>query len=317
MNPVSFSVSITPSIAKSNKKVVKYLLDDDFEDSDDLFVKEPEKWLDISSGKSSGGAPYKSDGSSSKSGSNTDEVAGKSKASGDISGETSDISGASSDKSVDKSAVKESDGSTLKAASNDDKVGGKTGDLGDKLSKVSDNLGDLSGKSLEKSNGKETSTSTEKSDDFGDKSGKTSDKSGTSSDKSMGKSTGKSVQSEEILKMKKLKRLEKLRRLQKLPITINVGDSLKSRSGRDVMIDCEANGVPKPRVMWTKDGEDLTASDRITIFNNGSLLIKKATEEDTGKFSCTVINNKGVDTVSSRLKFVGEYEFRIRALKCL
>ena len=302
MNLSSFSVSITPSIAKSNKKVVKYLLDDDLADSDDLLDKESEKWLDISSGKSSDGASYKSDGSSSKSGSNTDEVAGKSKASGDISV-------VSSDKSVDKSAGKESDGSTLRADSNDGKVGGKMSDLGDKLSKVSDNLGDLSSKSLEKSNGKETSASTEKSDDFGDKSGKTSDKSGASSDKSMGKSTGKSVQSKEILKLKKLKRLEKLRRLQKVPITINVGDSLKSRSGRDVMIDCEANGIPKPRVMWTKDGEDLTAGGRITIFSNGSLLIKKATEEDTGKFSCTVINNKGVDTVSSRLKFVGEYEF--------
>lgn len=282
---------------------MKYLLDDDLEDSDD---KESGKWLDISSGKSSGETSYKSDGSLSKAGSSTDAVAEKAKASGSMSSETSDKSGISQYKSVDKSAGKESDGT-----SRVDKVGGKADDLGDKLSDVSDKSGESSDKSLEKSTDGETST--EKSDGAGDKFGKTSNKSGPSSDKSRDKSGGKSIKSEDTLKLKELRRLEKLRRLQRLPITINIGDSLKSRSGRDIMIDCEANGIPKPRIMWTKDGEDLTASDRITIFSNGSLLIKKATEEDTGKFSCTVINNKGVDTVSSRLKFVGKYEFLVKA----
>lgn len=90
------------------------------------------------------------------------------------------------------------------------------------------------------------------------------------------------------------------------PVSIRVGDSLKSSSGRDIIIDCEADGIPKPRVIWTKDNEDLSSSGRIKIFQNGSLLIKDTSEEDSGDFACTVINNRGVDMYSSKIKILGE-----------
>ena len=93
-------------------------------------------------------------------------------------------------------------------------------------------------------------------------------------------------------------------------VSIQVGDALKASSGRDIMIDCEADGIPKPRVIWTKDNEDLSSSGRITIFKNGSLLLQKASEEDSGNFACTVINNRGVDMYSSRIKVMGMDTFQ-------
>jgi len=89
-------------------------------------------------------------------------------------------------------------------------------------------------------------------------------------------------------------------------ISIKVGDTLKTNSGRDIMIDCEADGIPKPRVIWTKDNEDLSSSGRISIFENGSLLLQETSEEDTGIFACTVINNRGVDMYSSKIKIMGQ-----------
>ena len=89
-------------------------------------------------------------------------------------------------------------------------------------------------------------------------------------------------------------------------ISMKIGDTLKTSSGRDVLIDCEADGIPKPRVIWTKENEDLSSSGRITIFENGSLLLQKTSEEDSGNFACTVINNRGVDMYSSKIKVMGK-----------
>ena len=86
---------------------------------------------------------------------------------------------------------------------------------------------------------------------------------------------------------------------------MKIGDTLKASSGRNILIDCEANGIPKPRVIWTKDNDDLASSGRIKIFSNGSLLLQEASEEDSGDFACTVINNRGVDMFSSKVKIMG------------
>ena len=92
-------------------------------------------------------------------------------------------------------------------------------------------------------------------------------------------------------------------------IAMKIGDTLKTDAGRDIMIDCEANGIPKPRIIWTKDNEDLASSGRVKIFQNGSLLLKSVTEEESGDFTCTVINNRGVDMYTSKIKILGMIVF--------
>ena len=72
------------------------------------------------------------------------------------------------------------------------------------------------------------------------------------------------------------------------------------------MINCQATGIPKPRIIWTKDGNDLVSGDRITIYENGSLLVRGISEEDTGSFACVAINNRGVDTFWSDIKVLGK-----------
>ncbi|KFM71227.1 Muscle M-line assembly protein unc-89, partial [Stegodyphus mimosarum] len=67
------------------------------------------------------------------------------------------------------------------------------------------------------------------------------------------------------------------------------------------------NGKPKPSVKWDKDGAELTidskhfeqryeeAEDSLT------LVLNKATKEDSGKYTCTITNSAGSETTSSKL----------------
>eukprot|EP00794_Sanderia_malayensis_P010055 gene10055-11084_t len=85
---------------------------------------------------------------------------------------------------------------------------------------------------------------------------------------------------------------------------IGIGDQLKTSAGHDVMIDCEADGIPKPRVLWTKDEIEILNDKNTVVYGNGSLKIVNAQKGDSGKYVCMMINGRGVDKYSSALKIV-------------
>ena len=62
-------------------------------------------------------------------------------------------------------------------------------------------------------------------------------------------------------------------------------------------LHCEAYGNPRPTVTWQKNGQALRTGTRYETFSNGTLLIRRATEEDIDRYTC-VADNRVSQTVS-------------------
>ena len=67
--------------------------------------------------------------------------------------------------------------------------------------------------------------------------------------------------------------------------------------GRSVIIYCLYKAIPLGEHLWTMTNHngmiDSTFSDRYQIADNGSLMISMASDEDNGRFACTVVNALG------------------------
>ncbi|CAF4039765.1 unnamed protein product, partial [Rotaria magnacalcarata] len=65
--------------------------------------------------------------------------------------------------------------------------------------------------------------------------------------------------------------------------------------GQTIHLSCQVSGHPQPDVIWTKDGKEIKASDRVEIIKNAdgtcSLTIKQATPEDKGVYK-VICKNK-------------------------
>lgn len=90
------------------------------------------------------------------------------------------------------------------------------------------------------------------------------------------------------------------------PITLTIGDNVTALTNTSVTIQCPTSGVPTPTVTWTKDGQEVTSSDRYEVQEDDSLLINEADQEDNARYMCTADNVAGKDSASSTVKVVGE-----------
>ena len=70
------------------------------------------------------------------------------------------------------------------------------------------------------------------------------------------------------------------------------------------MLDCTVSAFPKAKVTWKKVNGQLP-KDRISWEANGTLLIKKASSEDTGTYICTASNELGTDRTSFTVTVFG------------
>ncbi|KAJ8980936.1 hypothetical protein NQ317_000946 [Molorchus minor] len=64
----------------------------------------------------------------------------------------------------------------------------------------------------------------------------------------------------------------------------------------DVLLEGILDGQPSPNISWTKNGEELKATERVKIKweqNRASVEIKNANIEDAGRYSCTAVNEGG------------------------
>ncbi|XP_071542829.1 protein turtle homolog B-like isoform X4 [Panulirus ornatus] len=67
---------------------------------------------------------------------------------------------------------------------------------------------------------------------------------------------------------------------------VNIGDS--------IILNCEAEGTPKPEIFWFRDNEPVEPSDTVGIFNDGTeLRINKIRDEDIGDYVCVSRNAEG------------------------
>ncbi|XP_055023020.1 LOW QUALITY PROTEIN: immunoglobulin superfamily member 10, partial [Boleophthalmus pectinirostris] len=83
------------------------------------------------------------------------------------------------------------------------------------------------------------------------------------------------------------------------PVISNDGNNFKvSKFQNDrILLDCVATGTPNPRIMWVLPGNVILPapyySNRITVFQNGSLEIRSAKTSDSGQLACIARNEGG------------------------
>lgn len=77
-----------------------------------------------------------------------------------------------------------------------------------------------------------------------------------------------------------------------------------------IRFKCKATGKPKPYILWYKDGHELTSSS-IDIHKNTrwTLKLTDLKKEDTGQYTCKVVNSVGSINYTYDLDVIGEISF--------
>lgn len=82
-------------------------------------------------------------------------------------------------------------------------------------------------------------------------------------------------------------------------------ESLEIVEMESFLLDCSAKGYPMPTVKWNYDGKILDRNqihdDRFTIFENFSLLLHEARQEDSGTYACIIGNSAGIKRKESQI----------------
>jgi len=84
--------------------------------------------------------------------------------------------------------------------------------------------------------------------------------------------------------------------------------SLDVPLGGETAIPCRPpRGKPDARVRWTKDGDLVQMSDRISVEESGVLKIQNMRREDTGVYVCVAYNVAGTkDSIPCQLTVKGK-----------
>ena len=89
------------------------------------------------------------------------------------------------------------------------------------------------------------------------------------------------------------------------PVTMIIGDNVTAASKTTITIGCPVSGVPKPVVIWKKDGVQVVDGGRINFAENNTLVIKQVELDDSAKYTCSVQNSFGKDDASSIVRIIG------------
>ncbi|EEB12791.1 Neogenin precursor, putative [Pediculus humanus corporis] len=79
------------------------------------------------------------------------------------------------------------------------------------------------------------------------------------------------------------------------PIFITKPKSMVVREGETIVLDCAANGYPRPWLIWLKDGVAIDMAEigsRVFKLGSGSLKIVNVTEKDSGNYQCRAENRE-------------------------
>ena len=85
---------------------------------------------------------------------------------------------------------------------------------------------------------------------------------------------------------------------------------LKALIGTETVLECHVKGVPRPKIVWYKDGmaiPDDVEDHRIIIHNEGhycKLIFTKTIETDSGRYSCEATNSEGRVSTFARVQVV-------------
>jgi hemicentin len=70
-------------------------------------------------------------------------------------------------------------------------------------------------------------------------------------------------------------------------------------NGTDVSLHCVVDGKPMPRIDWKYQSNDITISNKYSIFQNGTLVVHSVGEYDNGLYTCCANNTFGHNTHQS------------------
>jgi hemicentin len=87
---------------------------------------------------------------------------------------------------------------------------------------------------------------------------------------------------------------------------MTIGDNVTALTNTPISIDCPASGIPKPKITWRRNGEELSSKDGYVVYDNGTLQIKMASLKDKGKYTCFVKNGNGEANESSTVDVVSK-----------
>ncbi|KAM6923554.1 vascular endothelial growth factor receptor kdr-like [Xenentodon cancila] len=77
-------------------------------------------------------------------------------------------------------------------------------------------------------------------------------------------------------------------------------------SSSTLVMSCYASGVPRPIIVWYKDGLRVEESPGVTLGENGSLIIERVKKEDEGLYECVAQNDDGSAKTSAVVTVLGD-----------
>ena len=97
------------------------------------------------------------------------------------------------------------------------------------------------------------------------------------------------------------------------PEILNLPKRLTFIESQTETLHCKGKGIPVPKLIWRKNGEEITSYTKYNITTIGgmenrksTLQIRNLTYDDRGNFSCTMKNRKGLQTKTTVLTVQGE-----------
>ena len=92
-----------------------------------------------------------------------------------------------------------------------------------------------------------------------------------------------------------------------IPVVVNVGDNITALTNTTIRINCPVSGVPKPKITWTRNGEEISSIGKYRIDEDGTLIMTVANSNETGLFTCRAINRFGEDSRTTKTKLIGKF----------
>lgn len=84
---------------------------------------------------------------------------------------------------------------------------------------------------------------------------------------------------------------------------------LKALINNDIVLECVAMGSPRPDIIWYKDGIRIDSNEKRVISVMGPLcrlIIRNASEQDNGRYTCEASNKEGRVSTFARLQTVSD-----------
>ena len=94
------------------------------------------------------------------------------------------------------------------------------------------------------------------------------------------------------------------------PSIADTASEYTAREGSSVRLVCQADGRPKPDVVWTTNGQPLLRDS--VLHDDGSLELLSVDEDDTATYTCTATSVAGVTEKRIRLTVHGQLLTQIR-----